>query len=105
MDELQQLLRTSLSRPGYWRSFIATTHTSHAPAEARLSEVHAPALVIMGDEDPDFPDAVGEANWIAEQLSGRVLTVPGSGHYPQAEYPEVVAPAIVDFLREVGTDA
>ena len=43
----------ALRLPGHWRSFVATTHTSHAPVEARLSEVNAPVLVVMGERDRD----------------------------------------------------
>lgn len=92
------LIKESMSRPGYWRSFIATTQTSHAPAEARLDQVATPALVIMGENDPDFPDPGAEAELIAGRLSGEVLVVSGAGHYPQAEFPELVSPAVVDFI-------
>jgi pimeloyl-ACP methyl ester carboxylesterase len=54
----------------------------------------------MGDHDPDFKDPAAEADFIAEQLGGSVLMVPRSGHYPQAEYPEVVTPALLRFLAE-----
>jgi len=27
--------------------------------------------------------------------------VPGAGHYPQAEFPEVVSPAVVEFALRV----
>jgi pimeloyl-ACP methyl ester carboxylesterase len=91
----------SLRRPGRWRAFNKTTHTTHAPVEARLSSVTAPVLVIMGDHDRDFSDPPGEARFVAERLKGEVLLVPGAGHYPQAEYPEVVSPAVVAFARRV----
>ena len=42
----------SLRRPGYAKAFSATTRTSHDPAEARLADVTAPALVVMGEQDP-----------------------------------------------------
>ncbi len=90
-------IRESLRRPGRWRAFIATTRTSHEPVEARLDEVRAPSLVVMGERDPDFPDAASEAAWIGERLQAEVLVVPGAGHYPQAEYPEVVGPAVARF--------
>jgi pimeloyl-ACP methyl ester carboxylesterase len=99
LDAHRARIRESLRRKGRWQAFIATTRTSHAPVEGRLGEVRAPALVVMGDRDPDFPDPSAEAEFIAGRLDARVLMVPGSGHYPQAEYPEIVAPAIVDFLR------
>lgn len=92
-------IRESLRRPGHWRGFVATTHTSHAPVEARLGEVTARTLVVMGDRDPDFGDPAAEAAFVADRLGGRVVMVPGAGHYPHAEYPEIVNPAILDFLR------
>jgi pimeloyl-ACP methyl ester carboxylesterase len=94
-------IRKSLRRPGRWETFIKTTHSSHAPVEARLGEVRSPTLVIMGERDPDFPDPAAEARLIADRLGAEVLMVPGAGHYPQAEYPEIVAPAILDFLKRV----
>lgn len=90
-------IRESLRRPGRWRAFAATSRTSHAPAEARLGEVRTPALVVMGERDPDFPDPAAEAAWVAERLNAQVLMVPGAGHYPQAELPEITGPAIAAF--------
>jgi pimeloyl-ACP methyl ester carboxylesterase len=91
----------SLRRPGRWAAFTATTRTDHSPVEQRLGEVHAPTLVVMGERDPDFPDARAEAYLVAARLGGRAFIVPGAGHYPQAEYPDIVAPAILGFLAEV----
>ncbi|HUC13312.1 MAG TPA: alpha/beta hydrolase [Acidimicrobiales bacterium] len=87
----------SMRRPGHIEAFRKTTRTSHAPAEARLEDVRAPALVVMGERDPDFRDPAGEARWISERLRAEVVMVPGAGHFPQAEYPEVVGPAVVAF--------
>jgi pimeloyl-ACP methyl ester carboxylesterase len=94
-------VRESLNRPGHAAAFRATTHTSHAPAAERLSQVTGtPALVVMGEKDPDFPDAPAEAAWITEQLGAECLIVPGAGHYPQAEFPELVNPALEAFCRK-----
>jgi pimeloyl-ACP methyl ester carboxylesterase len=93
-------IRASMRRPGHAAAFARTTRTSHAPVEARLGEVRAPTLVVMGERDPDFPDPAVEANEIARRVSGRVLMVPGAGHYPQAEAPSVVTPAMLAFLAE-----
>jgi pimeloyl-ACP methyl ester carboxylesterase len=57
----------------------------------------------MGERDPDFPDPAAEARLIAGRLDGEVVMVPGAGHYPQAEYPEVVTPAVVGFLARVAS--
>ncbi len=99
--EHRERIRASMRRPGYARAFAATTRTSHAPAEARLPEVKAPALVVMGTADPDFKNPSAEARWIAERLHGaEQLLVPGGGHYPQADSPEQVNPALIDFARK-----
>lgn len=89
----------SMRRPGHTKAFTKTTRTSHRPAEARLDDVRAPALVVMGEKDPDFRDPAGEARWIASRLQAEVVLVPGAGHYPQAEYPEVVNPALIAFAK------
>jgi pimeloyl-ACP methyl ester carboxylesterase len=101
LAEHRARIRESLRRPGRWQAFISTTRTSHTPAESRLPDVKTPALVVMGSKDPDFPDPEAEARWIAERLGAEVLMVRGSGHYPQAEYPEIVTPAVSGFLRRV----
>jgi pimeloyl-ACP methyl ester carboxylesterase len=95
----------SMRRPGHAKAFSATTRTSPAPAEARIDDVRAPALVVMGECDPDFPDPATEARWVAERLDGEVVLVPGAGHYPQVEQPEVVNPALVSFCRRVARRA
>lgn len=96
---------TSLHRPGHLGAFLQTTRTSHAEAEARLSDIAAPTLVIMGDADPDFPDPTGEGRFVAERLRGELLMVPTAGHYPQAEFPEMVAPEILNFLTRMAPRA
>ncbi|HEU0131791.1 MAG TPA: alpha/beta hydrolase [Mycobacteriales bacterium] len=57
------------------------------------------SLVVWGTDDPPTPLAVGEA--VARDLgeSATMLTVPGVGHFPHEEAPEVVLPAIAEFLR------
>ena len=45
----------------------------------------------MGAADPDFPDPVAEANEIAGIMGADVVSSQGSGHYPQADNPELVA--------------
>ena len=100
LDARRARIRESLARPGGWDAFIRTTNTSHAAAEARLDDVTAPTLVVMGERDPDFGDPTAEARLIGDRLGGRVVIVPGAGHYPQAEYPEVVTPEIERFLAQ-----
>ena len=100
-EEHRSAIRASMRRPHYARTFTATTRTSHAPAEARLADVSAPTLVVMGDGDPDFKDPTAEAAWITARLNAEQLLVPGTGHYPQVERPEIVNPALVSFCTKV----
>jgi pimeloyl-ACP methyl ester carboxylesterase len=92
------LVRENLRRPGHWRAFAHTTRTSHAPAEARLGDVSAPAVVVMGEADVDWKDPAAEATWIGDRLGGEVVLLPGVGHYPQAQAPEETAGALTRLL-------
>ena len=91
----------SIRRPGYAKAFSRTTRTSHDPAGARLADVTAPTLVVMGEQDPDFLDPRAEADWIARALRAQVVMVPGAGHYPQSQRPDVTADAFLRFLESV----
>ena len=90
----------SLRRPGYARAFSLTTRTSHAAAQARLADVAVPVLVVMGEQDPDFPDPQVEAHWIASAAHGRVVMVPEAGHYPQSQRPDITVGAVLPFLED-----
>lgn len=92
----------NLKRPAYGKAFSMTTRqTTHDPAEARLAEVKAPVLVVMGDRDADFKDPAAEAAWIGTALRGQVVMVAEAGHYPQSQQPEVTGEAIIGFLSKV----
>ena len=73
---------------------------SKSPCEARIPEVKAPVLVLMGSKDPDFDDPAVEARLVADRLHGRLVMVDGAGHYPHVEMPADAAPAIIDFLGD-----
>jgi len=98
-DEYRDQVAASLHRPGYAKAFSLTTRTSHTPVEARLADVSAPALVVMGEQDPDFPNPRAKADWIAQTLRAEVVMVPEAGHYPQSQRPDVTTEAIVRFLK------
>jgi len=99
--EHRTAIGAALARPGYSRAFRATTHVSHAPAEAALARVSTEVLVVMGSKDPDFPDPQAEADLIAQRLQGRVAMIPDAGHYPQSEFPELTTPVVLEFARAV----
>jgi pimeloyl-ACP methyl ester carboxylesterase len=100
-DDYRARVVAQLRRPGYAKAFSHTTHTNHDESEARLSAVSAPALVLMGEKDPDFPDPKAEADWIGDALSAQVVMVPDAGHYPQSQRPDITTDAVLCFLEAV----
>lgn len=104
-DHLAEIT-AALRRPGHASAFATLTRTlDHDPVEQRLGDVRTPTLVVMGALDPDFPDPEAEARWIGEALDGEVVVVPEAGHYPQSQRPDVVGPAVVDFVGRVHSGA
>lgn len=95
----------NLRRRGYAKAFSRTTHTSHDPAEAQLGHVAAPAIVVMGEQDPDFPDQKAEAAWIGDALHAEVVMVADAGHYPQSQQADVTNDAVLRFLGSLDQHA
>jgi pimeloyl-ACP methyl ester carboxylesterase len=94
-------LRSNLTERGRMEALQKMMAYSKADVEARLGEVRAPTLVVMGTKDPDFPDPKAEARAVAGLLGGRVELIEGAGHYPHAEMPEVTAASILGFFASV----
>jgi pimeloyl-ACP methyl ester carboxylesterase len=67
--------------------------------QARLGELRASTLVMLGADDPLLPRERGES--LAKDIPGaRLLVLPGVGHIPWVERPDEVNRAILDFLAE-----
>ena len=97
-------IRASMREPGRLRSFRdLTLALTHAPVEARLTEVAAPAIAFMGALDPDFADQRAELGWIQGAIGAQGHLVPDVGHYPQHQAPDVVLPATLAFLAGLRT--
>ena len=96
-------LRAKLTEPGRMAEFLKTLKTTPADAQAQLPAIRCPALIIMGTEDPDFPDPRAEGEAIAAAMPaglGTVETVSGAGHYPHAQCPDQVAALVIPFLAK-----
>jgi pimeloyl-ACP methyl ester carboxylesterase len=96
-------LRAKLSEPGRMAEFLKTMKTSPADAGDALPRISCQALVIMGDEDPDWADPRAEAEGIVAEMPaglGTVAMIKGAGHYPHAQCPDEVAALTTSFLRE-----
>jgi pimeloyl-ACP methyl ester carboxylesterase len=102
--EYAAALRAKLSEPGRMAEFLKTVKTTPADAEAQLSGIRCPALIIMGTEDPDFADPKAEGDAIAAAMPtglGTVAMVSGGGHYIHAQSPDEVASLVIPFLTKV----
>lgn len=95
-------LRHNLGEPGRFAALRRMAFASKAACEARLPEVQAPTLVVMGSADPDFTDPGAEARLVAERLRGRAVMIEGAGHYPHAEVPEETAAVVLEFFGRLG---
>lgn len=94
--------RASLTRPGRWAGFQALISSlDHRVVAPYISSVKVPVLVVMGDKDPDWSDPKVEAEWVASNFSQvDTLMVPGAGHAPMYESPQVVAEKVLSFLGD-----
>src|ERR1700678_2561519 len=96
-------LRAKLSEPGRMAEFLKTLKTSPADAGDALPRISCPALVIMGDKDPDWADPRAEAEGIVAEMPaglGAVAMIKGAGHYPHAQCADEGAALIASFVRE-----
>ena len=67
------------------------------PAITRLSEITAPTLVIVGDQD--LPHASANADLITSKIAGaRTVVIKGAAHLPSLERPEEFNRVLLDFL-------
>ena len=97
-NEHVQEIRANLAEPGRMKAFRSLTENTHVESGEVLSQVATPAIVIMGSADPDFPDAEAEAREIGDITNATVVIADGSGHYPQADQPELVAETMTRHL-------
>jgi pimeloyl-ACP methyl ester carboxylesterase len=95
--------KASLTRPGRWPAFRATmAGLDHRVVAPYISRVKAPVLVVMGDKDPDWSNPRQEAEWVASNFKKvEILIVPGAGHAPMFERPEVVSEKVLSFLKDM----
>jgi pimeloyl-ACP methyl ester carboxylesterase len=69
-----------------------------APLDERLAAAGAPLLVIFGSEDQIY-DAQDEIDRYRQVPGAEVHLIPGAGHSPNVEKPELVAPLILAFAK------
>lgn len=81
----------------YWLRHVEPSLRATPVADAALGGITCPVLVIHGDRDRSAPYAAGRA-WAERLPNARLLTVAGAAHASWIEAPELVVPAIDEFL-------
>jgi pimeloyl-ACP methyl ester carboxylesterase len=99
LDQRVATVRRMVAEPGRLEAVRAMAMSGCAEVDAVLDHITAPTLVVMGAEDPDFPDPAAEAAAIAERVGGTVMLVPDAGHYPHLEKPQAVVDRIVAHVH------
>ena len=107
-DDYLAALQMNLSQPGRVKAAqdMVNSKASKATvkeAAAQLANIQCKALVVMGSDDSDFPDPMAEAVAVVGLMPaglGQYVMIDKAGHYPHAQYPQQVATAIIQFLKE-----
>ncbi len=92
-------LRASLAEPGRFDATKAMLNASKSACSERMDQLQAPTLLIMGEKDPDYGDPAAIANEWAKVLHAHVEIIPGAGHYPHVDSPDITAGLIMDWVR------
>jgi len=69
-----------------------------APLDERLTSIHVPLLAIFGAEDQIY-DAQAAIDRYRQVPGAQVHLIPGAGHSPNVEKPDLVAPLILAFAK------
>jgi pimeloyl-ACP methyl ester carboxylesterase len=97
-DELIDLLMGAAQDQGAAAVFVAFTGYSQGPLpEDLLPNLPCPALILWGEKDPWEPIELGRAFANYPQVE-KFIALPGVGHCPQDEAPELVNPIVQDWI-------
>jgi pimeloyl-ACP methyl ester carboxylesterase len=70
-----------------------------SPLDQRLAALHVPLLVIFGAEDQIYDAQAAIARYRRTVPGAQTHLIPGAGHSPNVEKPELVAPLILAFAK------
>lgn len=86
---------------GCWKLLNEDSHLPlDPPAIARLHEIAAPTLVIVGEHDlPDFHEIAGR--FAADIPGARTMVLPEAGHMANMDAPEAFNRVVLDFIASV----
>jgi pimeloyl-ACP methyl ester carboxylesterase len=103
-DELIDIIYQPACDPGAQQVFASILTAPPGPTpESLLPTVTKPLLVLWGENDPWTP-IEGAKVYQELAIAGQpveVVSIPNAGHCPHDEYPEVVNPAILNWLETI----
>jgi len=84
-------IHASLRDPAHLRSLRRlAAQLDHGVVGERLAEVTAPALVLIGEHDPDFRDVPTELERARTAIGAEAIAVPNAAHYAHHQAPGLV---------------
>ncbi|HEX9131395.1 MAG TPA: alpha/beta hydrolase [Ktedonobacteraceae bacterium] len=78
-------------------------HPQHMepPAAGRLSEIHVPTLIIVGDKDVELILTIADA--LETGIAGaKKVVIPGTAHHLNMEKPQEFNRVVIEFLERLG---
>lgn len=102
-DELVDMLYAPSCDPGAQKVFASVLTAPPGPSPVELlPKIKAPLLVLWGEADPWTPIAGAKIyQQLAETERLQFVAIPDTGHCPHDDRPEVVNPAILDWLQDL----
>jgi pimeloyl-ACP methyl ester carboxylesterase len=95
VDDLRAMTYTAYSdTTDEERNFV-----DEQPLDQRLAGAHVPAMVIFGAEDQIYDAQAAIARYRQDVPGVQTHLIPGAGHSPNVEKPEMVAPLILAFAQ------
>jgi pimeloyl-ACP methyl ester carboxylesterase len=101
MPEVRRRLDEMIVRQNTWagqRPGAPRPKRPQTPAAARLNEIMAPTLVVVGDGE--MAALRNEADLLARSIRGaRMVVIKGAGHFPNLEQPNRFNEIVLDWLE------
>ncbi|KAJ3308236.1 hypothetical protein HDV04_001517 [Boothiomyces sp. JEL0838] len=91
-----------VSAPGKVSNIGKFARSSKQNASEHLDKVNIPVLLILGDQDPDYPDPKAEGDLYKEKIKNSELHILNKvGHYPHVEASSETFNLIDSFLKSL----
>lgn len=98
-------IKAGLERPGRLREFrMLVAQLDHSVVGPVVDRVSAPAVILVGENDPDYKDPAAELAAMGERLGARTVLVKDAAHYTQHQAPEELLEAATALLADLPRD-